>query len=292
MKVHKYPDGSAYVEYIPEPYNNYAIIRINSYEDLWHLTQYVDAANHNGIIPNIIIPCLLDGQADRRFESNQSPGLKLICKHLNSLKAKFKIFHPHNAEVVEALIDNVEIVDNYSFILNVLWDIKNNDLDRYPVVMKDEYDHTYIGSIPYDSRIKDNLVLLAPDAGAYKWITKVCDKLKWKGQLISASKSRTYEDGKTKLTQILNEQDLGGKDVLLIDDICIGGRSAIGLAKLLKSRNVGKLYAAFSHITIPNPDPELFELFDHVYTTNSKGLNYINTKSFGEALNLTVTTEF
>lgn len=288
MKIHKYPDGSAYVEWKPT-YNFYQKFRINSYEDLWHLTQYVDAANHNGERPNIIIPCLLDGQADKRFESNQSPGLKLICKHLNSLRAHFKIFHPHNAEVVEALIDSVEIVDNYSFIWDVLLNIKN-DKTRYPVLLEDSFDVSLYGAY-YDARIKDNLVLLAPDAGAYKWITKVCDKLKWKGQLISASKSRTYEDGKTKLTQILNEQDLGGKDVLLIDDICIGGRSAIGLAKLLKSRNAGKLYCAFSHMTIPNPDPELFELFDHIYTTNSKGLNYIDEK-LGTPKNLTVTTEF
>lgn len=290
MKIHKYPDGSAYVEWEPT-YHFFQKFRINSYEDLWHLTQYVDAANHNGEKPNIIIPCLLDGQADKRFESNQSPGLKLICKHLNSLKAHFKIFHPHNAEVVESLIDNVEIVDNYSFILNVLWDIKKNDLDRYPVLLNDSFDVTLHGTY-YDSRIKDNLIILAPDAGAYKWITKICDKLKWKGQLISASKSRTYENNESKLTQILNEQDLQGKDVLIIDDICIGGRSVIGLAKLLKSRNVGKLYCAFSHMTIPNPDPELFELFDRVYTTNSKGLDYINTKTSEKPKNLTVIIEF
>ena len=32
------------------------------------------------------------------------------------MKANFKIFHPHNPEVVESLIDNVEIIDNTDFI--------------------------------------------------------------------------------------------------------------------------------------------------------------------------------
>lgn len=291
MKIHKYPDGTSYVETGKPNKNMYEVFRINSYEDLWHLIQYVDAANHNGIIPNIIIPCLLDAQADKRFGQDQSSGLKLICQHLNSLKANFRIFHPHNEEVVEALMDNVEIGDNYSFILDVLWDIKNMDEIRYPVVMEDEYDHT-LHSTCYDARIKDNLIILAPDAGAYKWITKTCDKLKWKGQLLSASKSRKYENNETKLTQILNEQDLGGMDILLIDDICIGGRSAIGLAKLLKTRNAGKLYAAFSHITIPNPNPELFELFDRVYTTNSKGFDYIDSKTGSNPTNLTIINKF
>lgn len=290
MKIHRYPDGTSYVEYdIKDP--SEIVFRINTYNDLWNLTQYIDVANHNGRLPTIIIPCLLDGQADRRFEPTQSTGLKLVCNHLNSLNAKFKIFHPHNAELVEALMDNVEVLDNYLFILCVLNNIKNKDKIRYPDLFDDLHDAALNGFY-YDSRIKDNLIILAPDAGAYKWITKICDKLAWKGQLISASKSRTYENGETKLTQILNETDLQGKDVLLMDDICIGGRSAIGLAKLLKTRNVGKLYCAFSHITIPNPDPELFELFDHIYTTNSKNLNYINEKTETAPKNLTVIIKF
>jgi phosphoribosylpyrophosphate synthetase len=207
------------------------------------------------------------------------------------MNANFKIFHPHNSEAVEISIKNVEIIDNYPFILHVIYNIKDNNMDIYPVIYDDEFDETFDKSY-YDSRIKDNLVILAPDAGAFKWISKLCDKLNWKGQLASASKSRKYENNQSKLIQIINEQDFNGKDVLLIDDICIKGGSAIGLAKILKTKNVRKLYAAFSHMTVDSPNPELFELFDYIYTTNSKDLSYIDTRTEGFPKNLLIIKQF
>jgi len=118
IEIIKYPDQSSYVK--EEKFLPNITFRINNYEDLWHLNQYVDVCNHNGYTPTITIPCLLDAQADRRFNTNESNGLKLVCKFLNSMKANFKIFHPHNSEVVEALMDNVEIIDNSYFIKKVL----------------------------------------------------------------------------------------------------------------------------------------------------------------------------
>ena len=111
MKIIRYPDGSSYVK-LEEPISKEIIFRLNTYEDLWHLNQIVDVYNYNNIVPTIIIPNLIDTQADRRFNSNESSGLKLVCKFLNNLNANFKIFHPHNPEAVEALMDNVKMNDS------------------------------------------------------------------------------------------------------------------------------------------------------------------------------------
>jgi len=121
MKITKHPDGTSYVELPthsdPQPFT----FRLNSYEDLWQLNQIVEAWNSwYKMKPVITIPNLIDAQADKRFGSNQSSGLKLVCKFLNGMNADFKIFHPHNPEIVEALIDNVEIIDNSEFVLKVL----------------------------------------------------------------------------------------------------------------------------------------------------------------------------
>ena len=124
MEIIKYPDLSSYAK-VPdsEPEVSYLkefTYKLNTYEDLWHLHQLVDAFNNLGIIPTVTIPNLLDAQADRRFNKNESSGLKLVCKFLNNMNANFKIFHPHNSEVIEALLDNVEIIDNSEFIQQVL----------------------------------------------------------------------------------------------------------------------------------------------------------------------------
>jgi phosphoribosylpyrophosphate synthetase len=251
MKINKYPDGSSYVEGSPEHHREH-VFKINSYEDLWHLNQWIDNYVNvtDGLIPTIVIPNLIDAQADRRFAHNQSSGLKLVCKFLNSMKAKFKIFHPHNPEVVEALMDNVEILDNFFFIKSVLAQIEN----------------------------KDNLILMSSDAGGFKPLMKLCDKINWKGETISASKSRSYNPvtNKSELVQLLNIKDLQGKDVLIVDDICVYGGTFKGLSKLLKSRNCGNLYLAVSHMTVQNlgEDP-VTDYFDMVFTTNSKYDKYI-----------------
>ena len=124
--IKKYPDGSQYV--IIDEFAEDLHFFINDYSDLWTLSQIKDVLDHNKTNVNLTIPWLLDGQADRRFEKNQCYGLKLVCEFINNLHfQKVSIFHPHNPEVVEALIDNLEIIDNSYFIQQVINDI-NTDI--------------------------------------------------------------------------------------------------------------------------------------------------------------------
>lgn len=267
MKLNKYPDGTSYINEIILAKQ---VFRVNNYEQLWHLNQFVDAfhSKHN-LTPSIIIPNLPDAQADRRFKEGESFGLKLVLKFLAGLDANFTIFHPHNAEVVEMAFEvlgkKVTVLDNYDFIHRVL-----TDLEWYNTV---------------ENGVRKDLssILMSSDAGGFKPLMKLCDKLKWRGETESASKSRKYEDGESKLIQKVDRQDFEGKDILIIDDMCLYGGTFIGLAKMLKERNCGKLYLAVSHLTVPKPNPELFNLFDKVFTTNSKGLDYLVTgKDYGE----------
>lgn len=263
MIINKYPDGTSYV-------NNTSlgkqVFRLNTYEDLWHLNQFVDAfhSEHDTLTsvinPNIVIPNLIDAQADRRFNKGESFGLKLVLEFLNSLKANFEIFHPHNPELVQGIMNNVVIIDNSDFIKRVLWDIGQVEgNERSPLSW---------------NKCQDNLILMSSDAGGFKPLIKLADKLEWTGETYSASKSRKYEEGKSILTQMVDRQDFEGKDVLIIDDILIGGGTLIGLAKILQDKNVGKLYAAVSHTTIESPRSELEQYFSSIYTTDSKGLEY------------------
>jgi ribose-phosphate pyrophosphokinase len=260
MKLNKYPDGTSYIS---DTQLGDKVFRVNTYEDLWHLNQFVDSFHSkHGLTPSITIPNLLDAQADRRFSVDESFGLKLVLKFLAGLDANFKIFHPHNPEVVEMAFEvlgkKVVTLDNTTFIKDVLNDLYLDFLEEGTA-----------GSM------KDHLIMMSSDAGGFKPLMKLCDKLTWDGETYSASKSRKYEDGKSKLVQLVDRQDFGGKDILIVDDMCLGGGTFIGLAKMLRERNCGKLFLAVSHMTLPKPNPELFEVFDKVYTTNSKGLDYL-----------------
>lgn len=268
MEIKKYPDGTSYA--VVHPMQEFTF-KINNYEDLWHLNQVVDAQNNLGITPTITIPNLIDAQADRRFNSNESSGLKLVCKFLNSMNAGFKIFHPHNSEVVEALLDNVEIIDNSNFIRQVLDKLHKDKHRNHCGTLKDTH---------FDEEISDYLMLFSSDAGGFKPLMKLADKLQWKGEVYGASKSRKYENGKSKLVQVIDREDFEGKDILIIDDICIFGGTFKGLSKMLKERNCGKLYLAVSHITVENLGfDSITNYFDKVFTTNSKEFSYIATDS-------------
>ena len=261
MKITKYPDGTSYVS---ETQLGKQVFRINTYEDLWHLNQFVDAFNNqhtapahpNGIRPNIIIPNLIDAQADRRFNKGESNGLRLVLEFLNRMHANFEIFHPHNPEVVEAIMNNVTIVDNSEFILNVL--------------------DTLTGFEGYNG---SNIALMSSDAGGFKPLMKLADKISWINDVYSASKSRKFGDTKSSLTQVVDRQDFEGKDILIVDDICVYGGTFKGLAKLLRERNCGKLYLAVSHMTVQDlgEDP-VTDYFDMVFTTNSKYDEYYISK--------------
>ena len=153
----------------------------------------------------------------------------------------------------------VETIDNSEFIKTVFYKLAE----------------TGVSSVEWGKDLTDSLVLMSSDAGGFKPLMKLCDKIEWRGLVHSCSKSRLYIDGKTHLDQICSVTNFHGKDILIIDDICVYGGTFKGLSKLLKERNCGKLFLAVSHMTVENlgEDP-VTNYFDKVFTTNSKYNEY------------------
>lgn len=256
----QYPDGDFYIELLEV--KKEFIFRINNFEDLWELNHTIDVLNYNGVVPCVTIPNLISCQADKRFKENQSFGYNLVHRFLGSLNATFKVFHPH--QEMCTLLDSVEIIDNSEFVEKVL--------DRLRPI--------------------NNLILMSTDGGSYKWINKIADKIGFRNEVYGASKMRKYEDNKSKLTQVIDRQDFQGKDILIVDDICVFGGTFKGLSKMLRERNCGKLYLAISHMTVQNlgEDP-VTNYFDKVFTTNSKFDKYIEDdkiNKYGQPQNLEI----
>lgn len=251
--INKYPDGSSYAQidrYDPRLMVKHPSFthRINSYEDLWHMLQIIDAFNALGLVPTVTIPCLFDAQADRRFDTHQSYGLALVLDAMKLRKAKYVIFHPHNEDIVQFALPDAHIVSNAAFFNAV--------------------------AILENFRPK-NTILLSPDAGGFKSLMKLADEVNWAGETYSASKYREWNDGESKLVQVIDRDDFGGKDVVVVDDLCVYGGTFKGLSKLLRKRNVGRLILVVSHMTIDDlgNDP-VQNYFDAIYTTNSKYPKY------------------
>jgi len=263
MIIKNYPDGGKYV--INDKNETSLTYRINSYEDLFLLKSIKDA---NPNLKEITIPCMFQQQHDRRFNQNESFELKLVCEFINSIGfEKVKVFHPHS-DIIPALLNNCEVIDNSKFIKIVI----NEILPKQAYNASGKFIDYAIEEGDYVKNNPENLILLSADAGGFKGLFKLADIIKWEGETSSASKSRNPKTH--KLTQLVDRQDFGGKDILIVDDILVGGNTFLGLAKLLQNRNVGKLYLAVSHTTINNPNKELEKYFTKIFTTDSKGIDY------------------
>lgn len=237
-----YPDGGQYA--VITDFSNPVITeRINTYEDLFFIKSLKDICDYNNIENvELVISCLFQQQHDRRFEDNQSFELKLVADFINSCNfKKVHIFHPHS-DSTSIAIKNFHLIDNSAYVSEVLDEIIAET-----------------GHKP---------VLLSTDGGSYKWINKLADKIIYTGEVYGASKAR--DPYTHKLTQVIDKQDFKGQSVVVIDDISVFGGTFLGLAKMLKERNVGDLYLVVSHITVKNPNKELEQLYKKVYSTNSK----------------------
>jgi ribose-phosphate pyrophosphokinase len=146
------------------------------------------------------------------------------------------VFDAHS-EVTPALLNNCEVISNHTFINKVL---------------------KIIGS---------NVKLISPDGGALKKIYKVSEFLGGV-DVVECSKSRDVKTGRLSGFKVYAD-DLQGADCLIVDDICDGGGTFLGLAEELKKKNAGNLYLAISHGIFNKGFEELEKHFTKIFTTNS-----------------------
>jgi len=227
--------------------------RINTSDDFLFLLLVIDTLkkDYQNHTIDVFIPYMLYQQADRDFSVGECFSLRTVTKILNAIGVNsYTIYDPHS-DVTPALLQNCKVIDNSDYIKWVL--------EQLPSLGK--YSNGF------------NVVMLSPDAGAYKKIYKLANKIQFKGEVASANKSRSISTGNIDSLE-LSKHDFEGKDVLIVDDICIGGRTFIELAKKLKERNVGDLYLAISHGIFSNGYDELSLYYKKVFTTNSRKNEY------------------
>lgn len=210
--------------------------RITSPTDLFLIMLAVDvlqAKGYNRI--SLAVSYLMGARMDRRIDNNQPFTLKAVTSFINRLNFDFVwVFDPHSLVSV-GLIDRCIPVSNSTFIKHVI--------SRLP-----------------------GPTLAAPDVGAS---TKTFDlAMKFGRPMIQCLKHRDMETGKLSHFSV-EATDLKGRPILIVDDICDGGGTFLGLAEELKKKNAGDLYLAVSHGIFSKGTDELFKYFKEIFTTDS-----------------------
>jgi ribose-phosphate pyrophosphokinase len=212
--------------------------RLNSFNDLGLLCMAVDALRRmEAKIEKLVIPYFPAARQDRVMIKGEPLSVKVYAEIINNLKFERVIVFDAHSEVTSALLNNCEVITNHKFIKLVI------------------------------DKIKNDLTLVSPDGGALKKIYKLSEFLGG-AEVVECSKSRDVKTGKLSGFKV-NSTDLQGMNCLVVDDICDGGGTFIGLADALKEKNAGKLYLAVSHGIFSKGFDQLNTCFDKIYSTNS-----------------------
>lgn len=178
---------------------------ILSSDNLMELCQVVEA--YRFYIPGIkillIMPYCAYSRQDRRCNEGESFSLKVFANIINSLNFHHVITYDNHSEVSTALLDNCSSVS-----------------------VKDLLD--YNSDITFDVDL-----LVSPDAGANKKIQACSSALDI--PFIRADKLRSTTDNSLSETIVYTTaEELDGKTLLIVDDICDGGRTFAALAQSIK----------------------------------------------------------
>jgi len=231
--------------------------RIKSFNDIGLLLIAVNALRNMKVEKiNLLLPYFPAARQDRLMVKGEALSVKVYAELINNLNLNsVTIFDPHS-EVTPALLNDCIVIENYQFIENII-----KTLDK-------------------------NTLLISPDGGALKKIYKVASYLQ-NYEVIECSKSRNVKTGELSGFKVYAE-DLQGKDCLIVDDICDGGGTFLGLAKELKAKNAGRLYLAVSHGIFSKGLEELTKEFEMIFTTNSfkdiENTNKFNQIKFKDGL--------
>lgn len=214
--------------------------RIHSMDDVMKILIAKDALELMGIRQfELIIPYIPYARQDRQCDSFESFTLKVFTNIINS--AKFDVVYvldPHS-DVSPALLDNCKQMQYHEYVS------KSFDLIGNP-----------------------DMVLVSPDSGANKKVNKLFEKIGKFSDIVKCDKVRNPKDGSLSGFLVLSN-DLEGKDCFIVDDICDGGRTFIGISEELKKKNAGKIYLFVTHGIFSNGFTELLKHFDGIFTTNS-----------------------
>lgn len=234
--------------------------RLTSFKDLELIVCAVKALNNMGIPSQAIgLTCnyLLGARSDRKFVEGGTSYLRdVVAPILNSLGLYIiKVMDVHS-DVAEAVIPNLFSVTNRKLV-----DFAIRDIYGLTVVSEEE---------KYQKAYNDS-VIISPDAGTMKKIYGLTKSLGFTGEVICASKHRDIQTGKILSTEVPYKNSYFNKNLLIIDDICDGGRTFIEIAKKIRSDNKfdGKLYLIVTHGIFSNGTDELEKHFDYIYSTNS-----------------------
>lgn len=219
---------------------------------LIYLTKHLHNLGCHAI--NLYMPYIPNARQDRVKTSKDIFTLKYFAEVLNSLNFNtVTVLDPHST-VSEALINNISVVSPEPYIVEVI--------DKLDVKTYDSYNPLTFDNTPIYS-----LTMFYPDEGAMKRYAGMVNL-----PYAFGIKKRNWETGQIEGLDVAGAIDqIRGRDILIVDDICSKGGTFYHSAKKLKELGANNIYLYVSHCENTILEGELLkgDLIKKIYTTNS-----------------------
>lgn len=179
-------------------------------------------------------PYLPYARQDRVCAPGEALSLRVFCDLINAQGyERVTVWDPHS-DVATALLDRVRVVPQETFVSRIT-----------------------LGA---------GTVLVAPDAGAAKKVSTVSAATGL--PYVLAAKHRDPATGGITRTTVDGGAIEHTSDLLIVDDICDGGRTFTELAKVLRTLTEGRILLCVTHGIFSQGLGVFDGLIDHVYCAN------------------------
>jgi len=239
-----FPAGECYVAVSPPlitPQTS-VVANLHRSDDIIALILTIDAIRR--VLPSVKIdlhiPYFPYARQDRVCNQGESLSVKVMADLINNLHCEqVTIVDPHS-DVTPALLHNCQVITQA--------DIFSNSSLR-------------------DELVKDNWILIAPDGGAEKKTLAVAKRLGIP-KVFCAQKIRDTKTGKILTTTF--HDDVKGQNVLIVDDICDGGKTFIELGKLLRQKEASLICLYITHGIFSHGLDVLRPYFHRIYCYHTR----------------------
>lgn len=213
------------------------VANLETASDIMALLLLTDAIRRQVSAPiHLFMPYVPYARQDRVANPGEALSIKVFCDLINAQRYESVFIKDPHSDVTPALLERCTTIDPMS--------------DIYRAV----------------EGIGGDCLLVCPDAGARKRVHAVAKRLQL--DVLHADKVRNTKTGEITGTMVEMRVVKHDKPLLVIDDICDGGRTFIELAKELRQVGyAGPLYLYVTHGIFSKGVEPLMAHYDRIYTT-------------------------
>lgn len=236
-----FPSGEVGVR-IHNPKKRVLLTAETAMPNIFVIAQAVDSCRRQGVKRIVLyLPYFPCARQDRVAVSGDSISVKVYADMLNSLELDRIIVADPHSDAVEICVDNLRVMKQDKIVRR--WAFKS-DIDF------------------------EKLVIVSPDAGAYKKASHLSAMTGAK--LAACGKTRDPETGALSGFEVQQGHgDIMGRSLLLVDDICDGGGTFLGLADALYDLKPSSINLFVTHGLFTKGVEDLNKKFNRLITTDS-----------------------